>query len=238
MKRVAIMALSFMMMFMEVGCMSKETDNKNYGDRVMDYMREKYQKEFTICFYEDSDYLSDIKVIQCYTDGMDKENEHVDVYIEKKNGKEYYMDNYFDFYIRSEMENYIQDMITKEFSECKVYRENNAGAMAEGLTHESTLEDLYRLDENYWMTVKVYVKGDTDTTQQEYQEKMQRIEEQLLASNHRYTIYIFAVSEQVYESIERYEQREFWSFYIKNRIPDGEKYYYLYNSMIVDGEVR
>lgn len=155
----------------------------------------------------------------------------------KKLEKNIYSDNYFSFLVRPQAEEYIGNMIENEFDKFKVYRDAEYEALPNELTCENSLEDLYQIKDDYWMNVKVYINGNPYMSEAEYQEKIQRIERQLLNSQRRYTIYIFAVSDEVYDILERYNQDEFWRFYAENRTPDGQTYYYVYKNTIVDGSI-
>ncbi|MGN0292248.1 MAG: hypothetical protein ACI4C5_09950 [Lachnospiraceae bacterium] len=210
---------------------------KSKGDRAIEFVEEKYGIEFEPETYEKADYLSSTDRVHCYAEGMNREEEHVEVTITRENGKTVYGDNYFGFWIRPQIEEYIGKIIEEEFSEFKVYKEDDYENFPNDLTCDSTLEDLFAHDGSYIMSIKVYIKADGSMSEEEYAERMERIKDRLLESNQSYIIYIFAVGEEMYDSISRYEQDEFWHFYVTNQEPDGKNYYYLYNSMIVDGEV-
>ena len=215
------------------------TWDSNVAEMAIKSVSEKYGREFTPCFYENSDYLSKMRKICCTTEGLDPEHEQVEIYLMPNDeGKMRIADNYFSYFIRPAAEEYIGGMVSGEFPEYKVYRLNDAGAMPDELNGESTLEDLYRVKSDYWMSVKVYVRADPSLTEEDSREKMGRIEQQLLDSGRRFTIYLFAVSDEVYDSIGRYEQDDFWCFYAEHRVPDGEKYFYVYHHMILNGEVK
>lgn len=213
--------------------------NENTAEAAIAAVSEKYGREFTPFFYENSDYLSKTRKILCHAEGMDPEHEQVEIFLTPtEDGQLRITDNYFSYFIRPAAEEYIGGMVGSEFPEYKVYRQGDDGAMPDELTGESTLEDLYRTRSDYWMSVKIYVRADPTLTEEDYREKMGRIERKLLESGRRFTIYLFAVSDEVYDSISRYEQDEFWSFFVRNPVPDGEKYFYLYNHIILDGEVK
>ena len=218
--------------------MNREEHYQTLAADALAFISDKYGKEFTPVFYENNDYLSTVRRIHCYTDGMDRENEHAEIVITRDGENYEFSDNYFSYYIRPAAEQYIAELITREFSDCKVYREKDTGTFPDTLTCESTLEDLYRVKSDYWMSVKAYIPAVPGMAQEEYAAKAQRIEQALLESGHRYTIYIFAVSDEVYQSIDRYQQDDFWRFFAANRTPDGEKYFYVYKSTILDGEVK
>lgn len=235
--QILIYVVLLFCMITEVGCMYNPDTMKNAGDKALEFITDKYQKEFTPITYEMSDYLSDTDTVHCYTEGMDPDNEHVEIYVSTEDGKTNYSDNYFSFYIRPEAEAYISSIVAKEFSEFKVYRNDEYEGFPNELTCDSSLDDLYALKPNYWMSVKIYINGDPSMSESEYKNKIQTIENDLISSGHRYNISIFALSDTAYQSIERYTQDDFWVFYSKNPQPDGEKYYYSYNSTIYDGGI-
>ena len=229
--------LVFFCLLMEVGCMSGSNGIRTNGDKAITYISEKYQMNFSPITYEMSDVLSETDIVHCCTEGMNEKNEHIEIYLNREDGETVYSDNYFGFHIRPEAEAYIGSMIGSEFSEYKVFRENDYLAFPDGLTTEHTLEDLYLIYPDYWMNVKVYLKADPDMTESEYAEKIQRIEQQLIDSGHRFTISICALGESAYNAIERFTQDDFWVFYAGNRQPDHETYYYMYKNLIVDGGI-
>jgi hypothetical protein len=222
---------------MEVGCMYNPDTMKNAGDKAIRFVSEKYQKEFTPITYELSDYLSDTDIIHCYTDGMDPENEHVEIYLDEKGLSTDYHDNYFSFHVRPEAETYIASIVGKEFSDIKVFRSNEYEASPDELTSEHSLADLYIAQPDYWMDVKVYINADPSMTETEYAEKIARIENELIETGHRYSLYIFALSNTAFSDIDRFTQDDFWVFYAKNPQPDCKMYYYAYNVNIFDGGI-
>lgn len=216
--------------------MKSRNEYESRSDAAVHFLEEKYNREFQFICYEAGDYLSKNDYVRCTTEGLDSEKEDVIVAVRQEGDTTIYEDNYFSYLIRPEMEDYIADMVHEDFSEIKVYVQNSDEFFSNELTGESSLDDMYRTDNDYRISVKVYIKGDSEMSQTEYQVKMQHIEDLLLASGHSYTIYIFALNPTVYETISRYEQTDFWKFYASNRFPDGEQYYYLYHNMITGGD--
>lgn len=229
--------LIFFFVLMEVGCMNDSDGMRTTGDKAINYINEKYQMNFTPVTYEMSNILSETDIVHCRTDEMDEKNEHIEIYLQREDGKTVYSDNYFGFHIRPEAEAYIGTMVGSEFSEYKVFRENHYQAFPNELTSKNTLEDLYRVYPDYWMNVKVYLKADPSMSEDEYAEKIQHIEQQLIDSGHRFTISICALGETAYNAIDRFTQDDFWVFYAGNRQPDHETYYYMYKNLIVDGGI-
>lgn len=217
--------------------MRKPDELKTTGNKAIEFLNEKYQKTFLPVTYELSGYLSNTDVVNCYTENMDPKNEHVEIYLDNNGNSSTYYDNYFSFYIRPEAEAYIGNIIGTEFDEYKVFRGNEYSALPNELTCDSTLEDLYQVYPTYWMSLKVYVKADPSLSDVDYAKKMKHIENILLESGHRYTIYIFALGDEAYQNTERYTQDDFWAFYAKNKQPDYETYYYIYKNTIVDGGI-
>lgn len=229
--------LVFFFLLMEVGCMNGSDGLRTTGDVAINFINEKYQMTFTPVTYEMSDVLSETDIVHCCADGMDEKNEHVEIYLSKEDGKTSFSDNYFGFHIRPEAEAYIGSIVGSEFSEYKVFRDNDYQAFPDELTTAHSLQDLYQVYPDYWMKVKVYVKADPTMSENEYAEKMLRIEQQLVNSGHRYTISICALGESAYNAIERFTQDDFWVFYAENRQPDNKTYYYMYKNLIVDGGI-
>lgn len=216
--------------------MRTREEYNSLSDSALNFLGEKYGREFSLNSYEVGDYLSNIDYVRCTTEGMDPENECVIVTVREDEENMIFEDTYFSYLIRSELEAYIADMVQKEFHETKVYVENKDEFFSNELTDKSTLEDMYRVNDTYRASVKVYVEGDPEMSQIEYEEKISHIESQLIESGHSYTIYIFALNPVVYDAIDRYEQESFWKFYVSNRVPDGDQYYYLYHNRITGGQ--
>lgn len=234
--KVILSILLVLFTIMEGGCMKTREEYKSLSQSAIDFLEEKYNREFSLCSYEEGDYLSEIDYVHCMTEGMDPEHEGITVTVRQKDGDTIFEDNYFSYLIRPELEAYITDMIQEEFPETKVYVENHGGFLSNELTGESTFDDFYQVESGYRAVVKAYIKGNPEITEIEYEEKMKTVENRLLASGHSYTIYIFVVNPDVYNKMERYEQTDFWDFFITNRMPDGEQYYYLYHERITGGE--
>ena len=166
------------------------------------------------------------------TDNINQEHESITVAIRKEDGKVTFKDDYFSYLVRPELETYISDMIKEEFQEIKIYAENQEHYLSNELTSESTLSDLYQIESSYIAEAKIYVKGNPEITKAEYERKMQNIRNKLLDSGHSYIIYLFVVSPEIYDSMGRYSQNDFWRFYAVNKEPDGNQYYYAYNEYI------
>ena len=97
---------------------------------------------------------------------------------------------------------------------------------------------MYNKKEDYWVDVKIFVKGNPYDTESYYEDSIRRIEQELLDIRHNYTVYLFSVNDELYNLLDRYGQDAFWRFYATHREPDGYYYYYVYNATIVDGEVK
>lgn len=226
-KKWIITAVLLLVILMEVGCMRTKEAYKSLSDSAIDFLEKKYSRDFSLLTYEAGDVLSDIDYVHCVTDGIDTENEDVVVAVLEENGEIILQDNYFFYLIRPEMEGYVADVVREEFDEVKVYVENDE-FFSNSLTADSSLEDFYRVEDSYRMSVNIFIKGDSAMPEEELEKKVQHIEETLVSSGHSYMVYLFIVSPDMYNSIERYQQEGFWDFYIDNREPDGNTYYYGY----------
>lgn len=235
-KIITIILVLILLIVVEGGCMKTREGYQNISESAINFLEEKYNREFTFCSYEGGDYLSKIDYIHCLTEGMDSEHERVTVTVKEEEGKTVFKDDYFSYMVRPELESYISNIISDEFPEVKVYVDNREDYLSNELTYKSTLDDLYRIESSYWADVKIYIKGDAQISTEEYAEKMQHIEDRLRESGHAYTIYMFAVSPEVYGSIGRYEQTDFWNYYATHRVPDGDQYYYSLQKNITGGE--
>ena len=235
-KKKAIVVLVIALLFLEVGCMDTNENYKSQGDDAIKYISEKYDRDFYPLSYDLADYLSDDDMVECYTDGMDPENEHVTIVISKEYGSISYHDNYFGFLIRDDMENYIGEFVEKEFTDYKTYVNINSDSFPDGLNVWSDLYDLYDTFNDYWMTATVFVKGNANISEEEYSERTNRIIQSLKESYHRYTFNLFVLDETYYNGMDRYSQDAFWDDYLK----PGDKTaicVFESRSTIIDGEV-
>ena len=208
-------------------------------DETMIILREKYKEEFIFEDYELADYGSESDILRFYTNKMNPENEYGFVVLyNDESGKREYEDNYFGYLIRNQMEDYITNIIQNEFTDVKVYLQHEEDTFDNRLNSNSNLDDLFSIMPDYTIALNVYVCGNKNTDKLDYQEAFARIENLLLESKHTYSITIFVVSDDVYNSIHRYEQDDFRSFYASHRNPDGEKYYARYNEYISDGYIE
>lgn len=233
--KMMILSILFIGIVMEGGCMKTREEYIDTSEAAVNFLEEKYNREFNLSSYEGGDYLSTIDYVNCTTEGIDPEHDRITVTVREEDGKTIFKDNFFSYLIRPQLETYVADMIKGEFENVKVFIDGE-NYLSNELTDTSTIDELYQLEPGYRITVKAYVKGTPEISQIEYAEKMKSVEQSLLDSGHSYTMYIFVVSPGVYDSIERYKQTEFWDFYITNREPDGEQYYYLYHEWITRGE--
>lgn len=211
--KMIILSLLFIGIITEGGCMKTREGYIDTAEAAVNFLEEKYNRDFSFSSYEGGDYLSTIDYVHCTTEGIDPEHDRITVTVREEDGKTIFKDNYFSYLIRPQLETYVGDMIKGEFENVKVYI-GGENYLSNELTDTSTIDELYQLEPGYRITVKAYVKGNPEISQIEYAEKMKSVEQSLLVSGHSYTMYIFVVSPGVYDSIERYKQTEFWDFYI------------------------
>lgn len=89
MKKLAILWICIGISLVSASCASPTEKMRTDGYEAIEFINNKYQKEFKPITYEMADYLSDTDRIHCYTEGMDVKNEHVEIYVSKKAGKKY-----------------------------------------------------------------------------------------------------------------------------------------------------
>lgn len=220
-----------------IGCTSEDKVMRLTGEQALNHLKNKYGVEFELCNSEYSTSLSH-ESVYCTTYGLNGIKEQIEVCASMIDGRVKYSDNYFGYLVRTEVENYVSDIVRKEFSEFKLYRDNDYHMFSDKLNMNSTLSDLYAINPKYRANIKVYIHGDSVTLAKEYEEKIKRVVKELVATDRRFSIYLFVVEDTTYNSISRFEQSDFWEYYAKNSIPDGSVYYYAYGARITDGELR
>jgi len=237
MKKKIVLIVSLILCFVlaSCGCLRVNKEQKA-GNKAIAYIEGKYGKTFTPLSYDFADYLSNEDMVECYTEGMDPDKEHVTIFIDNENGKVKYRDNYFGFLIRDEMEAYVNNIVTKEFPECKSFVAINIDSFPDELDYDNHLEDLYRVQKDYWMTVTVFIKADENIATEDYQEKTSHIVSELQDSKHRYTFAIYAVNQDYYDGLERYKQEDFWNQYFSNENRKEDIYIFEQHKTIIDGE--
>jgi len=191
-----------------------------YEDTIelaMQYMTEKYGMQFTPISYDISDYLSSKDTVECITDEMDPEQERIFVSVEMvpktENSDEtekvfQFHDSYFGRLIRPAMEEGLTRIFRAEFNKVKVFRDAINSPLPDHLGPDSSLSDFYKELPSYRMCVKIYVGKDPDLSQDEFENRMKRLEKRLMDSGHRYTIYLKALPYPEFEKIDRYVQDE------------------------------
>ncbi len=245
MKRTISLVLAFTMLccmlFLGAGCMDFDSYNNNLkknGNDAIKYISEKYDREFIPLSYDLSDYLSDQDEVECYTDGMDPENEHASVFLAKENEEMVFHDNYFGYIIRPEIEEEVSVLLKKEFQTFKVYKGDDLVWLSDELDADSTIDDLFLQEPEYRIEVSVFVKYDPQDDPGEYDIKVHRFEKALAAAGRNYRVALFVVGDEMYDKITRYEQDRFWTVYAKSAEPDNNNYYYEYHSYITEGEIE
>jgi len=225
------------MLCLGTGCMdsgSYENNLKKNGNDAITYISEKYDREFIPLSYDLSDYLSDQDEVECYTEGMEPENEHAYILITNEKGETQFSDNYFGFLVRPEIEESISKYLKEEFQEYKVYKENDVICLPDELDSHSTLEDLYIADPEYRTDLTIYIKHEPGNDYDDYDKRANRFIERLASTGHNYHVALFVLGNETFASMSRFEQDEFIAFTAKNKEPDNNKYYFE-NYYSIDG---
>ena len=232
--------IGVMLMAGNVGCALNSEENyyEREIDKAIEYLEEKYGDHFISVGYENADLLSTTDTVYCYEENMNPEEEKVLVYINRANGEVKYSDNYFGYVVRPEVEEWISDIVKTEFDDVKVYLNRRDTTFPDTLTKENDLEDLYELQPKYLINVRIYVKGDKNTSKEEYEEKTQAIEKMFLETGKCFRISMYVTSDEVYEQMNRYSRDEFRHMFPKLPEVDGKICYHLYEHSIYEGEVR
>lgn len=167
-----------------------------FENPAIEYISVKYQRVFTDVVADlgaesgDSGGNTDAveltgSIVYCYTDDMDPKQERVTIYCEEQGDEILYRDNYFGFYIQSEAEDYVREMVEQEFPEAEVIWQVPDTPFPNELTCERGLADLYALDEDYCLEVIVYVEKEAELSEAEFNQKVQRAEQALAKGPYR-----------------------------------------------------
>ena len=211
--------------------MNYEEMMRSDGRSAMSYLENKYGNEFIPISYDISDYQSDKDEVECYVEGMNPEEEHVTVFIDRENENTMFHDNYFGFLVQKGIEDHIAEIVEMEFSDCKVFETVENRPYPDGLTQENTLSDLYREEPGHEIWSSVYIKGDSEYDKRLYGQRIDLIAKRLKEDGYIYMIQIFVVNETLFHSIERFHQEPLMDHYTD---PDNvdEQLIYIYDAGI------
>ena len=195
--------------------LKKELEQKPYYEEIIDlamrYMEDKYNVSFTPVSYGISAYLSSKDTVECVADGMDADRERIFVSVEKRKTENTeqdpiyeYHDSYYGWLIRSAMEEAVLRVFKTEFEKIKVFRDAINFPLPDRLGAESSLDDFYVELPSYRMCVKVYVRRDSNLTDEEFERRMNNIAGKLIETGHRYTLHVMAVSDSVFDKADRF----------------------------------
>ena len=160
-------------------------------------------------------------------------DEHVSIFLKTDRDGVHFSDNYFGFYIRPQMEEYVQNSLETQFSDVKVFYTPGNQKIDDYLTRESTLEDYLGAETEYSHTFFVFIKHDQDMTEQEYEDMIDRAAGQLDVGNDRWTLMIYAVSDDVYDLMDRKTRSDFVEDFIKGGSkPDGDTCFFKSNLIL------
>lgn len=219
-----------------VSCAAPES-KEELAARALQYIEEKYDQEFTPVFYENPDILSTTRTIECITNGIDSEEERVHLYIRYDDeGNVVFSDDYFDFIVRPEIEEYISSMIPAVFGEHKVFANGPDVPLKFGFTKDNDLADVLEAYPDFRMSVHVYIRGSADVPYEEYERLGKEFEQNLFDTNNNYSLYFFVVNDEMYDATTRHD-RVFWKEYHDFKNPDGDRLYYSYVEMIDHGTI-
>ena len=205
-------------------------------DQAMNYMKDKYGEEFKPVCYDLADYLSRKDGVECVVDGMDPEKERIFISVEMENNVLVFHDSYAGTLLRSQMEKYIYEMIKDEFADGKVYCDNINTILSDELGRDSSIKDFYTEHPSYRICVKAYVRKG-DISEDEFGDKIAKIENKLIESGHRFTICIRALENEEYEGVTRFDQKKYQEA-LNRELIDEQTNAYSYYATISNGEVR
>ncbi len=231
MKRILITMAVIVPVLTMAGCGNFRKSRLNLIVTAADaikYMEDKYGEDFILEDRKPTDFLYEQSDLFCHTAEMDRDiNEHVQVFITEEEDGTHLSDNYFGYYIRPQVDEYIYDGISKEFPDVKVLSGACKNRLPDELTKESTLEDFLETDGRYTINVKIYIKKDPDTTKEEYEEGIKRFSDSFKSYGKWWAFNFLVVSDEIYDMADRHTNGDILHKYIKNGSnPDGENYFY------------
>lgn len=244
MRKKIVIIVSIIALFVITGCghlMKNGPDVIVTAADAIIYMDDKYGEKFILEDRKPGDPIYEQSDLFCYTADMDREiNEHVQVFMTEEKDGNHFSDNYFGYYIRPQVEEYIYGYIAEQFPDVKVLSVPCNDRMADWLTKESTLEDFLEADGKYTISASIYIKHDPDATNEKYEEGIRLFTDSFKTYDKRWRFSFYVVSDEIYEMAERHTRNELQQQYIKNGSKtDGIKFFYCSRLMIqYDGERR
>ena len=242
MKRILIAMAVMVPVLMMAGCGNSGISRPDLIVTAADaikYMEDKYGEEFILEDRKPTDFLYEQSDLFCHTAEMDREiNEHVQVFITEEEDGTHLSDNYFGYYVRPQVDEYIYDGILKGFPDVKVLSGPCKNRLADELTKESTLEDFLKKDGKYTISASIFIKKDPDTTNEEYEEGIKRFIDSFKPYGKWWHLQFYVVSDEIYDEADRHTKGDILHRYIKNGSnPDGENYFYCSSTSIqYDGQ--
>ena len=210
-------------MIIGTGC----SDKKENGTK---YLNEKYGQEFIPFSKGMNNYVDNKEKTTYYTQGMISEYEYVTLFKKKGVLRTKYRDNYFGFIVQDEVEALVSKALAGEFSQYLVINPVNDEPMPDKLGKKNKLKDLYKEDPDYVMSVIVFVKAEEGLTEQDYVQKVSNLETKLHKT--KYNLQLFAINDEYYNKINRYDYSAFWDYYVRHNSPDHKVYEYAYDKVI------
>jgi hypothetical protein len=164
---------------------------KQKGQAAIDHMNRKYGVTFTPLSYNVADYLSTTDSVDCYTEGMDPEKEHVTVRIlQEENEADYhFIDNYYYFRLRDSLEAFAADVVKKEFPDALVTLTGCSAAPTDDMGPDTTIDDLFRRFPNARFSYKILV-GSPELSQEEFDQKAEAVSRGFADTGRVVTVFI------------------------------------------------
>ncbi len=242
MRRILIAMAVMVPVFTMMGCGVSGKDRQYFVVTAADaikYMEDKYGEEFILEDRKPTDFLYEQSDLFCHTAEMDRDrNEHVQVFITEEEDGTHLSDNYFGYYIRPQVDEYIYDGISEEFPDVKVISGACKNRLPDELTKESTLEDFLETDGRYTVSAKIYIKKDPDMTNEEYEEGLRSFIDSFESYGKWWNLLFYVVSDEIYEMADRQTNDDLIHKYIKNGAkPDGVDFFYCVRATVqYDGQ--
>ncbi len=206
--------------------MDSKQELRSEGNKAIDYINNKYGITFEPLEYEVGDFLSSSDMVKCTTDGLDKENEQVNILVQSdKDGKTTYKDNYFGYYIREQLEEYHVKLAGMSAS-TKIFFGMSSDYYDNDLVIGSTVDDLFEKMPGLYYIMNMYVAKTDDVDLTTLETEIEAFAERLKDSGRKYSCVLNIVSQNEFDAITRYGQSDFKNYVRKAKVPDNERFFY------------
>lgn len=165
-KRIILSLLGIIILWGVSGCMNKKPNPEAIKEQMMTHLEEKYGEEFVPKSLSLSSWAYSYDRLIAYPK-KGTEEDHFEVWGTKMEDGSYNIsDGYFGIFIRPQYEEVLSNIVSSTYDEFKLYAEFGEGVLPDRLNKETTVDQIYRKDENFSSDTVIFVKqskvGDQD----------------------------------------------------------------------------